>query len=712
MTEEELARLAPQASFTEQTPGGPAAVSGATWSYAQPPAQPAAPVRPNRGMDVGEPGQATQMLPGQQDRAQWVVNHQAGTIEIRGRDGGVGQSIPITPDIQRNPRLLLPILGFEGASAVASQLAQVEAPTQRRPQQPAGQIQVESTYTRQGTPTAETAAALGQANEELGAAQGAVDVAEQNLAYTAAGTQQALAEEQQAQQQMMVQAEQERQNQIMQRMQSFDDTIRRVQEQRIDPEGFFGGDFGRRMGAGIIAAIGQFAAGLTGGENTALGIINGAIERNLRSQEMNMQNARQGAALEGQALAQFRQLLGDDRAAEDAARAAALAATVSRLDGMIATARADQVGPMQRLRDALAQQQGLAQQAAAERAANTFSVRRAFDMRVSPAQANPQGFFAQQLMRNLPEADQRRIRELEARDRADRVVASGSSPAAAAARRRIERRRQQGQGSPQGRQQSLTGNDILQRQNGLVTVEAGALNDMLESAQEMVTTEQATTLPDFAAGGAVEYIGDGGREGRRLLRAQWGRDEGTRTRIANEVATLREFNNLTQDILQLRDRDFWEQLSAPQREELIRGFEGRGQALMRVRDGFGVVNSPAEIENMARLFGELARSDIRDTVTLSSTADRILAQRRIWENKANSALQPYGLSVRSLGSNIRRRQGDFTPPPPEAGPDASAVQRAEPRRAPSGAAADRTREGVRARAAEIAGIPRYTRGGL
>lgn len=696
--------------YTTQTPGGPAAVSGATWSYAQPPAAPAPAVRPNRGMDIGEPGQATQMLPGQQDRPQYSVNHQAGTIEIRGADGSVSRSIPITPDMQRNPRLLVPLVGLEGATALAPQFAQVEAPTQRRPQQPAGSIQAEATYTRQGTPTAETAAALGQANDRLSQAQGVADAAERNLAYTAAGTQQALAEEQLAQQQAMVQAEQARQQQVMQRMQAFDDTIRRVQSNQIDPEGFFGGDFGRRMGAGIIAAIGQFAAGLTGGQNTALGIINGAIDRNIRSQEMNMQNARQGAALEGQALAQFRQLLGDDRAAEEAARAAALAATVSRLEGMIATARADQVGPMQQLRDALAQQQALAQQAAQERAANTFTIRRGFDMRVSPAQANPQGFFAQQLMRNLPEADQQRIRQLEARDRADRVVASGSSPAAAAARRRIERRRQ-GRGAPQGEQRGgLTGQDILQRQNNLVTMDAEGLADMLEYGREQVATEQATTMPNFERGGAVEFIN--GEEGRRNLRARWGQDEAFRTRISNEVANIREFNNLTQDILQLRDRSFWEQMSSPEREALIRGFEGRGQALMRVRDGFGVVNSPVEIENMAQLFGDLARSDVRDTVTLSNTAARILAQRRIWENRANSQLESYGIRVRSLGSRLRAGRGDFTPPPPEAGADASAVPRGEGRRAPSGPSADRQRESVRARAAEIAGIPRYTRGGL
>ena len=636
-----------------------ASEQAATFARGALPISAAQPVEAGRGADVTEPGAAYEIEPGQEERFRASVDHNTGRVSFLDRLGRPQGGFVLTPEMQANPDLIRAQYGPEIHAQVLRQLGFADTPAARAPQAPPGRIQMSLSETRRGTPSADTAAGLAEASDATRAAQRAVDLAEQNLAQTGVRTQRALAEEQAAQQAEMVAQEQERRRALAQRMQRFDESLRRVAEQRIDPEGFFGGDFGRRLGAGIVVALGQFASGLTGGENAALGIINRAIDRNIAAQRDNMSNARSSAALEGQALSQYRSLLGDERAAEAAARAAHLQAVVSRLSGMMANARADQVAPMQRLRDALQEQQALAARAAQEIADTTFTSTRSVDMRVDPRRADPAGTFARRLVANLPPEEQRRIREEAARDRAERIIASGNSPAARRARRRIERR-----------ERRLNGRDILRREGGVITVDREAAESSLASARELTTTEQAQSVPDLEAGGVFDVDEEAFNARARFLEGE------ARGRLVQTASETRQMLGLIRDITRLReDRSLWEALTDTRRNALIRGMASRGQAMIRGRDGFGVVNSPAEIERIEGIFGDLERSDVNDWATFRNVAGQLESEQRLWVERARAELEPFGIHVRAPVNTIRNRIGDFADDVPERDPDPEAARR-------------------------------------
>lgn len=509
------------------------------------------------------------------------------------------------------------------------------APTGPRAVLP-GREQYALSTTETAPVTPETQALLQQTGADFATAQSGAQAQERRQFEIAADAQRQMAEAQAAEQARQVEAERARQAQINDRMAAFDNTIRRVQEQRIDPEGFFGGDFGRRIGAGILVALGQFAAGLTGGENAALGIINRAIDRNLESQRANMQNAREGARLEGQALSQFQNLLGDERAAEDAARAAHLAAVQSRLQGMIASARPDQVASLQKLSNAIQAAQAAAQQAAADR--GRWSIERSFsvDRRVSPSTAMRSAAAAQTGMLSPREVEERLTRQ-----RALGIAAQGSGPRASATRRR----------SARGREQALSGLDILRRPITAENIDEA--REQLRNAQE---TRAATSAPDVAIGGMFD-IDEG------MLRSQLS-DATARTALREAVASAAAINRIISQAEQIREgRGIFAQMTDVDTNETLRALGQEATFHTRRMQNFGAMNGPGEQEIIADLIGTFDQSDLGDFLRMESTPARLRALRQM-TNRAVEGWAPYGVTFRSP-ENRGNAAGGVVPPAPQ-----------------------------------------------
>jgi len=92
---------------------------------------------------------------------------------------------------------------------------------------------------------------------------------------------------------------------------------------KVDPEAAKGSP-GSQFMAAIAVGLGQFGAGLSGGQNAALQIVNANIDRNIKAQESNIANAKDTF---GQAKSTFHEALaafGDQRAAALATKAVML----------------------------------------------------------------------------------------------------------------------------------------------------------------------------------------------------------------------------------------------------------------------------------------------------------------------------------------------------------------------------------------------------
>ena len=94
-------------------------------------------------------------------------------------------------------------------------------------------------------------------------------------------------------------------------------TAKELSEVRIDPNRVFSSTSSRIMAA-ISVALGSIGASLTGGENTALRLIESAVERDIDAQKTDLKTRRGAVAAEYNALGFLRQRLKDDDAAEEA----------------------------------------------------------------------------------------------------------------------------------------------------------------------------------------------------------------------------------------------------------------------------------------------------------------------------------------------------------------------------------------------------------
>jgi hypothetical protein len=196
-----------------------------------------------------------------------------------------------------------------------------------------------------------------------------------------------LADEQLAQRQ---QQEQARQMESRRRVANLDAAIRDLSRRDIQPDRFFAGNGGaNRFGAALAVALGSLGSSLTGGPNEALAIINATVERDIEAQRANMANAQAGVGAQQSALGMFLNMLGDERAAEEATRAAAYGNLVQRINTQIQSYGPGMAVRGQQLQQALidlqANSQRMAQAAAAANVGRvTVSTRNEFRGPVSP----------------------------------------------------------------------------------------------------------------------------------------------------------------------------------------------------------------------------------------------------------------------------------------------------------------------------------------
>lgn len=186
---------------------------------------------------------------------------------------------------------------------------------------------------------------------------------------------QAAMEEFAQQQQLAAQQQQaqaaDHQERLMMDLQRFQQAAEDVANRRVDPDQYFGG-FGGRMGAALAVALGELGKGFSGGgENAALNIINQAIDRNIRSQEFNIEGARRGVQMQGQALAQMQSIFQNREAADSAARSLHLQAMQSQLQALMAGLTGEQQANAQALANLLGEQAQVAAQIAAQREAGS-----------------------------------------------------------------------------------------------------------------------------------------------------------------------------------------------------------------------------------------------------------------------------------------------------------------------------------------------------
>lgn len=529
----------------------------------------------------------------------------------------------------------------------------VRAEQPRGPRVPPGGSVTTGFRIQQEAPlSAATQAELARTGQGLQQAQQRVDQNEQREAQQRALAQQELATEAARTQQEEARREADRQAQLTQRMDAFNRSIQDVAAGQVDPEGFFGNDFGRRAGAAVAVALGQLGSMLGGGPNVALQTINSAIERNIAAQERNLQIRGQAAGLQGQALAQYRTLMGDDRAAQEAARAAHLAAVEARLNGRLASAAPEQLAGIQALRDRVAEARAAAEQAARDRGAFSIATEITSTQRMSPQAANPSGAFGMaslaQSIRGMPEDQARAL--LEREGTRDRLSQQTGIP-------RRGRRRPAGSPAPSSSapQAQVPTEDVL-------TPEQHA--EMVETTQREIAAQGEASVPDLTVGGVVEHTG---RLGQQQFANRW-RDAGVeqRQQVDDLIALAIESNDLFSELEQMDDPGFWGSLTDGERAQHIRMVSSRIQGMVQNQMfQSGVINSPAELERLGIFFNDWSGRSVSeltgaDSIFGGTQRSQINTLRRLMNSRINARLSTWGLGLRTSGSRANR--GGHLPP--------------------------------------------------
>ena len=102
-----------------------------------------------------------------------------------------------------------------------------------------------------------------------------------------------------------------------------DEAVNEVVNFKIDPKRFYKGT-GSAIASAIAVALGEFGSKLAGGPNTALSIINRAVDRDIDAQKAELQNLKYGASAAGNAYKRLLDRHGDSEKAERLAREQAL----------------------------------------------------------------------------------------------------------------------------------------------------------------------------------------------------------------------------------------------------------------------------------------------------------------------------------------------------------------------------------------------------
>ena len=599
-----------------------------------PPAPAPGPALEQRNTEVAGPGSAQRIMPGRQ-----------ATTSLAGlnRDPNSGRySLGLqTPEGPRNIVLSdrpqdwaaqITQAGISDPNAVAADAisrlrADPEpAPTQR---QGTGRVQSVMSATTQAPVTQATrdAAAAARVGMEDATAQARAD--QIHLAQLRADGMTRMAAQQEEGARIEDQEVAERQAQMRARTQRMDDTIERVQNNRIDPEAFFGRDFGHRLGAGVLVALGNIGQALGGGENQALALINQGIERNMRAQEANQANLRAGAGMEGQALGQFRAMLGDEEAAREASRAAHLAAAGSQVRALMANAQPQQLQGLHRLQDALRAAQQAAQAAANDRARWTMERRTAVDQRTSMSGASRAALGIQ---RDTMTSEEREEYETAiTRQRALSATMRGGGAGASRIRRRSRRARS--------------------RADQVARISAEDIEEAREGIRDREETASSVATPDFGSLGIFEM------DPERWRGVQ--PEEGTIRMIVERSSAVSNINRVLDRIEHWRrNRSDWSALTDADRNAELSEMREQLRNNIRIARGFGVVSGTGEIAAIQEATGDPTGTQFLDTLMRRGTGARLREMRRGFNAEAESLLRPFGLRLRTRSNQLQGGRGN------------------------------------------------------
>lgn len=604
---------------------------------------------------------------------------------------------PVPPQVQRDPRTFLNWLqrgrdadlqaGDQAMSLdpnnpvipremVESLWVQYQGLLDNQPQGqagPFGEQQIAVEMTRGGAVPPHLQEQLGKAQEGAQLAQQRADQVARDQQLGQQQALQAVAQEQQRQALEREREQQAMQHEIQSRMRAMDETIQQVAESRVDPNQVFGGA-GGRFGAMLSVALGELGRSLTGGDNTALRIINQAVERNIRAQETNLGQLRASASMQGQALSQMHNILQDQQAARDATRAIHYQALISQLESMMSGLSGKHLAAAQELRNELLQAQQAARAVAAAQASTSITQRFSAERRVSATapeqaiQAQQAGAVAQsmaveqqQQQRALQEAvgategGRALLTQLEsalqgedidsAMTALDAIVALPDLPpemADAAAEARAElaggvvrsalaRGDQQERGQRRGRQGSSGGG---QRTRRPVTLQAGGEGPNLAEGLE----ELQTTARQGATGTTPYGTEEDPRQPRVWLEVSQNPED---ARVARETAErARLWDQFTQDILRIRGANQAEMFSSRDAERVR-------DLARQLRDSYRteLTGAAAPEAEMDRILSSLPDPN-DDPINFGQVWDRI---ENVWAAARETRARFYRNKLESLG---------------------------------------------------------------
>jgi hypothetical protein len=174
----------------------------------------------------------------------------------------------------------------------------------------------------------------------------------------AAAGQQATANEQERMAAQRLMEQQEASKEAHARLANVDRVLEGLQNASIDPERFLNTG-GNRVGAVLATALGALGS-LAGSPNNALGIIDGAIRRDIAAQQTALESGHRTAGAMQRGLEQFRSITNDDQAARDAYRAAYLTALGNRIGALSTQASGVYADRLSRLATLVEQERSLA----------------------------------------------------------------------------------------------------------------------------------------------------------------------------------------------------------------------------------------------------------------------------------------------------------------------------------------------------------------
>lgn len=176
--------------------------------------------------------------------------------------------------------------------------------------------------------------------ERLANWQGENAIREADAVAGAAGQ---MADARQGHEEALRQIEQERQVAMARARGRYTRAIERVEAMHVDPAHFFS-DGGRTVGAVIAVALGAAGTAVSGDprhQETALNLINQAVERDISAQEENMSHQRALLPHEENLVGMMHQEFEDRVAAENAARAALYSSIAAQLEREVAEIGSD-----------------------------------------------------------------------------------------------------------------------------------------------------------------------------------------------------------------------------------------------------------------------------------------------------------------------------------------------------------------------------------